>query len=103
MLSDLPDLETLLAGLPTGAEVHVLDTSGDALAQMADILGGRSGIDAIPLFSHGSAGQLSLGTNTLTSASQASNGDALVKIGSALSHEDSVNARPEHRPLPAAS
>lgn len=85
LLDDLPDLDTLLAGLPAGTEVHLLDAAGDALAQMAALLAGRDGIDAIHLFSHGGAGQLSLGTNSLTAASLAANAAALATLRDALS------------------
>jgi hypothetical protein len=35
VLDNLSDLDALIAGLPDGAEVHRLNSSGDALAQMS--------------------------------------------------------------------
>ncbi len=49
VMGDVSDLDTLLAGLPTGSEVHVLDAGGDALAQMAALLADRTDIDALHL------------------------------------------------------
>jgi glucose/arabinose dehydrogenase len=46
-------------------EVHVL--SGDGMAQISQVLAGRSGIDSVQIFSHGQSGSLTLGTTTLTS------------------------------------
>ncbi len=66
--SSLPDLATLLAGLPTGAEVHLIDPQADGVALMASTLAGRSGIGAVHLLTHGSAGQVNLGNVALTQA-----------------------------------
>lgn len=87
ILSNLPDLETLLAGLPAGSEVHVLDANGDALAEMAGILEGRSGIDAIHLMSHGAPGSLQLGQTSLSNATLGQHGAQLAAIGASLSDD----------------
>ena len=68
VLNNLPDLQTLVAGVPAGVETHVLDASGDALAQMAALLDGRSGIEALHLLCHGSSGALHMGSATLEHA-----------------------------------
>ncbi|TSA10372.1 MAG: DUF4347 domain-containing protein [Comamonadaceae bacterium] len=68
VLNHLPDLQTLVAGVPAGVETHVLDASGDALAQMAALLDGRSGIEALHLLCHGSSGALHMGSATLERA-----------------------------------
>ncbi len=64
---DLPDLQSLLDGVKAGSEVHILDAHSDELAQMAALLAGRTGFDAIHILSHGSSGHVLLGTTTLTS------------------------------------
>ncbi|MDD2880336.1 MAG: DUF4347 domain-containing protein [Rhodoferax sp.] len=64
----LPDLATLLAGLPPGAEVHLMEAGADGVQLLADTLAGRSDIEAIHLLTHGSAGSLNLGSSTLTSS-----------------------------------
>lgn len=62
----IADYQTLLNGLDANTEV-VLISGGNGLQQMADALAGRSGVDAIHVFSHGSAGALQLGDTLLNS------------------------------------
>lgn len=85
VLNNIAGLDQLIAGLPAGVEVHVLDSDGSALAQMAQILAGRSDVSALHLFSHGSAGKLNLGALTLETATLATYADELGAIRSALS------------------
>lgn len=47
----------------------VLDATRDGIEQIAESLAGRSDIGAIHLISHGSSGELQLGTGTLTAES----------------------------------
>ena len=68
VLNNLPDWQTLVSGVPDGAETHVLDASGDALAQVAALMDGRSGIEALHLLCHGSSGALHMGSTTLERA-----------------------------------
>jgi len=88
--SNVADYQTLLDGVDPNAEVHVLDASQDGLAQIAGILGGRSGIDAIHILSHGAAGELGLGTLTLTSQNLQEHSGDLASIGSALSQNADI-------------
>ena len=69
---NVTDLDGMLQAIGGGREVHVLDGARDGLQQMAQILSGRSGIDAIHLVTHGADASLSLGSLTL----QADNTDA---------------------------
>ena len=87
---DLPDLATLLGGLPVNAEVHVLDATQDGLTQMASLLAGRSGLDAIHILSHGSSGALQLGTSTLNDAALTSRATDLAQIGQSLAAEGDI-------------
>ena len=82
--SNVADYATLIAGLDPSLEVHVLDAASDGLAQMADILAGRGGIDAIHLVSHGSAGALQLGSLTLDESALQSHQSDLAIIGQSL-------------------
>jgi len=59
------DAQILADSVQPGVEVVRLDVSGDGMTQIAAALKGRSAIDAIHIVSHGSAGQLHLGTTTL--------------------------------------
>ncbi|GJE77141.1 Ig-like domain-containing protein [Methylorubrum suomiense] len=79
------DLATLLAGMPSSAEIILIDSARDGFDQLADALAGRSGIDAIHILSHGSAGDLHLGTGELTAETIQSRYAAdLAVIGNAL-------------------
>jgi Ca2+-binding RTX toxin-like protein len=83
--STLPDRAAILASLPRGAEVHLLDPSQDGLTQIAATLQGRHGIDAIHILSHGSTGEVQLGNLLLSSANLDAHADVLATIGEALS------------------
>ena len=85
--SNVADYASLIAGLDPSLEVHVLDATGDGIAQMADILAERSGIDAIHLISHGSAGAVQLGTVTLDEETLQSRRAELETIGKSLSED----------------
>ena len=60
------DYQTLLNGIDPGAEAVLLDPTRDGIEQIAEILGGRSNIDAIHLIAEGNAAELHLGTTFLT-------------------------------------
>ena len=84
--NDVADYQGLIAGLhlPANAQVYVLDSTQDGLAQMAQILAGRNDISAIQIFSHGAEGELGLGSLVLTSQNLASHSAALSTIAGAL-------------------
>ncbi|MEE9313658.1 MAG: Ig-like domain-containing protein [Rhizobiaceae bacterium] len=90
--ADVPNLEQLLAELPSGTELIVLNGDGDGVAQIAEALSLRSNIDAIHIISHGEQGSLSLGSSELTSETMANEyraqmamiGDALTEGGDIL-------------------
>ncbi|HEY8036212.1 MAG TPA: DUF4347 domain-containing protein, partial [Methylobacter sp.] len=82
--SDVADYQTLVDGAKPGMEVHVLDASKDGLAQMAQILDGRSGIDAIHIMSHGSDASVGLGALTLTAQNLSAHTADLESIGQTL-------------------
>ncbi|MBX3329147.1 MAG: DUF4347 domain-containing protein [Nitrospira sp.] len=86
----VPDYKALLAGIGHNVEVVVLDATRDGIGQIAESLTGRSGIDAIHLISHGSSGELQLGTGRLTAESMSTEyADELATIRDALSdHAD---------------
>ncbi|MDT3701114.1 MAG: DUF4347 domain-containing protein, partial [Thermincola sp.] len=88
--NNLPDYQSLVAGVKPVMEVHVLDSSKDGLEKMAQILAGRSGIDAIHLLSHGAAGQINLGVTTLTNVNLNDHADLLAQMGAALAEEGDI-------------
>ena len=87
--NDVADWQTLAAQVGAGREVIVLDAAGDGLAQMAQALAGRTGIDALHVITHGAEGKLDLGTLALDSTTAAERSDLLASIGASLSpHAD---------------
>ncbi len=86
--TSVEDFHTLMEGIDPQAEVVLLDSTRDGLEQIAEILGERSDIDAIHVISHGSQGELQLGTGRLTVESmQGEYADELMVINEALSQE----------------
>ncbi|TAL51313.1 MAG: DUF4347 domain-containing protein, partial [Methylovulum sp.] len=88
--SNVVDYQGLIDGIKPGVEVHVLDASGDGLAQIAEILAGRSGIDAVHILSHGSEGAVQLGALTLTAHNIETRSGELAEIGQALSADADI-------------
>ena len=78
------DASALIAKVPAGAQVVMLDPSRDGLAQIAAYLEGRSGVSAIHIVSHGSEGELRLGNAAINSANLGTHADKLDVIKSAL-------------------
>jgi hypothetical protein len=60
------DYQKLLDGISPNVEVHILDPTRDGVAQMAEILAGRTGIDAIHLIGDGTEAEMHLGASFLT-------------------------------------
>jgi hypothetical protein len=74
-----------------GREVIALSMDEDGIAQIADALDGRTGIDAIHIVSHGDSGSLSLGGGAVTVESiQGLHRDDLLAIGQALSLDGDI-------------
>ncbi len=87
----VPDYQTMIAGMGPNVEVVVLDGTRDGMEQIAESLAGRSGVDAIHLISHGSAGELQLGTGTLTAESMSSEyADEFATIRGTLSDQADI-------------
>ncbi|MDH4872215.1 DUF4347 domain-containing protein, partial [Pseudomonas sp. BN515] len=84
------DYQQLVAAIKPGTEVVVLDSSKDGLQQIADYLDGRSGIDAIHIISHGSEGQVLLGTSVLDMGSVQQRADDLAAIGDSLKSDGDI-------------
>lgn len=74
----------LLNALDPALEVHIIDSQQDALAQIADLLTGRSDVQALHIISHGAEGLLDFGALKLSSATIAEHASALARIGNAL-------------------
>jgi|GEM_PF-3431786 len=82
--SRVQDIGSLLAGFAADAEVHVLDAGQDGLTQINQVLAGRSGLDAIHLIGHGSAGSATLGSTSLTNVNLGLYQSQLAELGGHL-------------------
>ncbi len=85
------DYQQLLDGMSPNVEVHVLDPTRDGVEQMADVLAGRTGIDAMHLIAEGNEAQLHLGTSFLTQDSISTQyAEQFQQIGQSLSADADV-------------
>ena len=83
------DIQSYLVG--KNAELVVLDAGRDGVEQIAQALAGRTDIAAIHIVSHGEAGELRLGTGTLSTRNiSGSYADELATIKGALSEEADI-------------
>ncbi|WP_170155466.1 DUF4347 domain-containing protein, partial [Sulfurisoma sediminicola] len=78
------DIDSLLAGMPSGTEIFIIDGASAGLDQIVASLHGRTGVDAIHIISHGSSGTLYLGDTALSQSNLNDYGSQLSTIGSAL-------------------
>ena len=90
ILDDVGNYQQLAASLGAGREVVILDAAGDGLAQIAQALEGRSGIDALHVISHGSGGGVALGSFVLGSAEVLERQSDLAAIGRSLAPDADV-------------
>lgn len=61
----LPSLDALIGALPPGVTVTVVQPDEDGLAAITRALEGQTGLQALHIFSHGAAGQITLGNVTV--------------------------------------
>jgi hypothetical protein len=85
-----PNYRQLIGAAQPGIELHVLDGSNDGLAEMVQVLAGRSHIAAIHIIGNGKAGLLQLGSTTLTSANLEPHAVQLHAIGAALAPDGNI-------------
>jgi VCBS repeat-containing protein len=79
------DIDTILANIDPSFQVHVVDAGVDGVEYMASVLEGMSGVTAVHIISHGSAGQFQLGSATVDQNSiESTYVDALSTISDAL-------------------
>ena len=79
-----PGAEKLLDALRPGVEVINLSATQDGVAQIADALSSRNGLDAIHILSHGQPGQIRLGTSFVTASDLTAYTTELTAWGQAL-------------------
>lgn len=88
--ASVTDAQTLIDGLPEGAEVVLLNGTEDGFSQMADYLSGQQGIDAIHIISHGSDGNLHAGSTALNAGNMKAYSTVLRSIGQSLTAEGDI-------------
>ena len=87
----VPNYQELLSGMDPNIEVVMLDGGQDGVEQIANTLSVRTGIDAVHLISHGNAGELHLGTGSLTAESMSGQyADELATIQHSLSEQADI-------------
>ncbi|MBD2068882.1 DUF4347 domain-containing protein [Leptolyngbya sp. FACHB-671] len=64
--STVDDYQSLASSASPGTEVIVLDATQDGVTQITSALAGRSGVESVQILSHGSSGQLQLGSTQLS-------------------------------------
>ena len=84
--SDVLDSTVLIQGLKPGVEVHSLQSLDldQSIQEITQILAGRSGINSLQLFSHGSDGSLQLGSGYLSASNLATYSSSIASWSSAL-------------------
>ena len=63
--ADIKNYESLITGANAGAEIFVLDPSQNGIDQISAVLAGHSKISSLQVISHGTSGNLHLGTADL--------------------------------------
>ncbi|MBW4522523.1 MAG: DUF4347 domain-containing protein [Scytolyngbya sp. HA4215-MV1] len=80
----------LIEGVVPGVEVYVLDTEKDAIAQITQVLQGRTGITSLHLVSHGQPGNLLLGKSCLNLAALRQKADQIRTWSKALTDKADI-------------
>ena len=88
--NSLEDLDTLVAAIPESSEIYFIDSASDGFDQIAGLLDGRDNIDAIHIIGHGRAGEVLLGTASLSSASLTEHSEALNAMRNALDADGDI-------------
>ena len=88
--SQVPDYQSLVAGVKPGTEVVVLDGQKDAIDQITQILALRTNIDSIHIISHGAPGSLQLGDGSLSLDNLETYSEQLQQWGSAFTESADI-------------
>ncbi|WP_019503124.1 Ig-like domain-containing protein, partial [Pseudanabaena sp. PCC 6802] len=86
----VPDYSSLLSGINPAAEIVFLSPERDGVEQISEILAARTDISSIHILSHGSVGQLQLGSSTLSSTNINSYSQQLQAWASSLTDDADI-------------
>jgi len=87
--STVGDYSTLAAAAP-GTEVHILDSTQDAIAQITTTLSGRRDLSSLHIVSHGASGRLQIGRNGLSLDNLPTYSQALQSWANALTEDADI-------------
>ncbi|RDU95060.1 DUF4347 domain-containing protein, partial [Trinickia dinghuensis] len=82
--SNVTDYQALIAGVPQGTQVVILDSTKDGLSQMEQYLQQHPGVSAIHLVSHGADGDFEIGSTWINEADLSTYSAQLAQIGAAM-------------------
>jgi len=82
--------QQLAAASPPGSELLLLDTNRDGTQQIAEYLEGRGTYDSVHVISHGSAGQIILGNETLNVSNLSENAAQLQALATHLTRDADI-------------
>ncbi|RKE25170.1 uncharacterized protein DUF4347 [Paraburkholderia sp. BL23I1N1] len=82
--SNVSGYQTLVSGLPQGTQVVILDSTKDGLVQIEQYLEQHPGVGAIHLVSHGSDGNVQIGSTWLNQGDLSAYSAELAQIGAAM-------------------
>jgi len=88
--SAVEDYDTIVNGLGADVEVFIINSETDGLAQIASFLEGKDEVDAIHIISHGSVGEISLGSSLLNAQTIDNSSAALESISNSLSESGDI-------------
>src|SRR5215472_3661245 len=90
--SRVPDLPDLLNGLNPSEQAFVIDGGSDGLEQIADTLAANhlTNLSSVSIVSHGTTGELVLGSSLITDGNLADHSGALATIGASLAQDGAI-------------
>jgi VCBS repeat-containing protein len=79
--------DAIVEAIPGHIDVVLVAAGDDGLALLASQLEGRTGVDAIHVFGHGSEGSQQLGSAVLDASTLSDHADLLARLGAAMSEQ----------------
>ena len=83
--SSVKDYQGIIDGLQKNVEIYIIDSETDGIQRISSVLENRRSIDAIHIISHGSRGQVQLGSATINNSNIAEYQEDLKNWQTALS------------------